>query len=263
MVDGPRILNLDNRLDLIENISDSEAIERWTKVTGLLRYTLTQKRKKLFGIEGNIGTGKSTLANLLEGEIGVKAFLEDVDNDPVWKLIIETFYSDRIKHGSRTQLSLIPFRLRQAKDASECPCSAVIDRTYWADQFVFVPTLVQDGLSQREAKNLDKEYKKVYNLFPKVDLMFLLTCSPQTSNQRIIQRARGIETTTVLTQEEIGEDHYLSKIGNLYQALPQTLYDKELYKGPWVVINQDKFKIRDLAHITVLLECIADELKII
>ena len=51
MVDGPRILNLDNRLASIEHIGDSEAIERWTKVTGLLRYTLTQKRKKLFGIE--------------------------------------------------------------------------------------------------------------------------------------------------------------------------------------------------------------------
>lgn len=262
MVDCPHVVSLDQRLDSIANISDPEVIKRWTNITGILRQTLTKEKKRLFGIEGNIGTGKSTLANLLQGEIGVKAYLEDVDSNPTWKDIIEIFYSDRIKHGFRTQLALLPFRLKQAKDAFEYPGSAIIDRTYWADQFVFVQTLIQEGFPQEKVNSLNEEYEIIHLLFPKINLMFLLTCTPETANRRIIQRARGMETSTDLTNITLDENHYLKKIGSLYEALPQTLYDKKLYQGPWIKINQEKFKIRDRAHTTILLECIADELGI-
>jgi len=259
---GEEMLTLEERTKELETLPDSDVINRMIDIEARMRDYLTNEEKKYLAVEGLIGIGKSTLVRLLATRIGLKPYLEQVDDNDLWAGTIQQFYKDRNKFGSSTQITLLHMRRAQADQAKRFPRSTILDRTYWADRYVFVPTLIEQGLPQDEVNYLNKEYDKFSTEFPPVDLLLMLKCKPETANQRVNQRKRSVEMTTDLATRKLDKDHYLVKIGERYAALPKTLKDNKLYEGPIIYIDQDTFRVTDGRHTTALLECIAEALNI-
>ena len=62
-------------------------------------------------IAGNIGSGKTTLTEILTRRYGAKAYLEDTDNP-----YIGDFYEDMNRWSFNLQISFLGSRIRQTMD---------------------------------------------------------------------------------------------------------------------------------------------------
>jgi len=78
-------------------------------------------------IDGVVGSGKSTLMNILE-ELGYTAFKEPVVNNP----ILEKFYYDRKKYAFALQVFFLNNRFKYIKEAAELE-NSVMDRSIYGD----------------------------------------------------------------------------------------------------------------------------------
>ena len=63
-------------------------------------------------IEGPIGVGKTSLAQLLSKELGARLVLEDFEDNP----FLPDFYNDPERFGFQTQLFFLLQRYRQQQD---------------------------------------------------------------------------------------------------------------------------------------------------
>src|SRR5579885_1430270 len=67
---------------------------------------------KYIAIEGPIGVGKSSLAEILAKKLNFRMVLEGADDNP----FILSFYKDMQKHAFQTQLFFLLSRYRQQQD---------------------------------------------------------------------------------------------------------------------------------------------------
>jgi deoxyadenosine/deoxycytidine kinase len=245
-------MSLQDRIKEIEALEDTDFILRMIGTEGQVKEHL-HRNPKLIGVEGNIGSGKSTLSRFLAARLSLGCYLEEVDKNELWSGTIEQFYKDPVLYGASVQMALLHMRRVQANKAQQHLGSAVIDRTFWADRYVFIPVLEDDGLPKSEVKFMEKQYEKFKNQFPPLDLLIILHCNPATALQRVETRGRGVEAGTV-ARDKLSEDHYLVKIENRYRALPDQLRESKMYSGPVLEIDQENFNIREAAHQLALLE---------
>ncbi|HEY4707955.1 MAG TPA: deoxynucleoside kinase, partial [Thermodesulfobacteriota bacterium] len=70
------------------------------------------EKSRYIAIEGPIGVGKSSLADLLAKELGGKTLLEAVDDNP----FLPRFYGDIKKYAFQTQLFFLLSRYQQQKE---------------------------------------------------------------------------------------------------------------------------------------------------
>jgi deoxyadenosine/deoxycytidine kinase len=139
-------------------------------------------------IEGNIGSGKTTLSKLLAQRWGSRLMLEEFKDNP----FLPKFYEDPKQHGFALELSFLAERYHQKKNE--------LNRTD-----LFQPGLVCDYSFAKSLVfariNLDPDEFELYqNLFgiihgrlPKPDLLVFLYCSPEKSRRQITQRGREYE----------------------------------------------------------------------
>lgn len=154
-------------------------------------------------IEGNIGSGKTTLSKLLAERWGSRLMLEEFKDNP----FLPKFYENPKQHGFALELSFLAERYHQKRDE--------LNRTD-----LFRPGIVCDYSFAKSLVfariNLDPDEFELYqNLFqiihgrlPKPDLLLFLYCSPSKSLQQIKKRGR--------TYEQEIEANYLERINNGY-----------------------------------------------
>ena len=70
---------------------------------------LSMERPRYIAVEGPIGVGKTTLAQILAEQLGARLVLEQADENP----FLPAFYSDRKKHGFQAQLFFLLSRYQQ------------------------------------------------------------------------------------------------------------------------------------------------------
>lgn len=165
-------------------------------------------------IAGNIGSGKTTLTELLSKHYGWDAHYEDVETNPY----LNDFYGDMNRWSFNLQIYFLNSRFNQILEFRANKKDMVQDRTIYEDAHIFAPNLHSMGLmSTRDYEN----YYTLFNLMERFiqppDLLIYLRGSEQTLQNQIAKRGRDYENS-------IRKD-YLKKLNERYDAFI-TGYDK-------------------------------------
>jgi len=142
---------------------------------------------RYIAIEGPIGVGKTSLANLLAKAMKGRVIEEQVEENP----FLKDFYHDRQKYSFQTQLFFLLSRYRQQKELAQCD--------------LFNKTIISDYLFAKDRifayLNLDKNemdlYEQVYQTLdaklPKPDLVIFLQATTEVLAERVSARNREYE----------------------------------------------------------------------
>jgi len=162
--------------------------------------------KKFVIISGNIGSGKSSLTELLSKQLGWKAFYEVVEDNPY----LEDFYYDMKKWSFHLQVFFLSKRFRHHQNIVNDPCSVVQDRSIYEDVDIFARNLYEQGLMEgRDYHNYSELFGIMVDFLTPPSLIVYLQASVDTLKQRISLRGRDYE-------QKISKE-YLSQLNALYE----------------------------------------------
>ncbi len=172
-------------------------------------------------IAGNIGSGKTTLTEMLTKHYNAQAYFEEPNNP-----YIGDFYEDMSRWSFNLQIYFLSSRIQQTKDIyteSITRGSYLIqDRTIYEDAHIFADNLHQMGLmTSRDFAT----YMKTFNLFssfvPRPDILIYLKASVPTLMEQIKKRGRDYEANI--------DEEYLAKLNDKYNNWIEKIYNGNLY----------------------------------
>lgn len=154
-------------------------------------------------VEGNIGAGKTTLANMLATEMNARLVLERFADNP----FLPKFYGDPERYSFPLELSFLAERYKQLND--ELRTTSLFQHLVIADYF-FMKSLIfaQNTLANDEFNLYRQIFEIIYNSIPKPDLYVYLHLPTPKLIANIRKRGRDYEQT--ITPE------YLDKIQQGY-----------------------------------------------
>jgi deoxyadenosine/deoxycytidine kinase len=174
-------------------------------------------------IAGNIGSGKTSLTEIIAQRLGFKPYFED-DKNPY----LVDFYEDMTNWSFNLQIYFLSKRLRSVKAIRAEKVNVVQDRTIYEDAYIFAHNLHQMGLmTTRDYSTYMDIFELAVEELPQPDLLIYLKGSVPTLISQIQRRGRAYEMS-------ISED-YLSRLNLLYEN-----WIKNVYKGKLLVIDVDK-----------------------
>lgn len=173
---------------------------------------------KVYFVEGNIGTGKSTFLKMIESLNNPKyqVIYEPVDvwtnfKDSSGKNILQYFYEDPKRFAYTFQNTAFVSRVEKLNEIDYTKDAVFIERSIWSDKNVFAKNCFESGMmSEIEYMLYTKWFKWLEaNLQLKSNYEFVyLRCSPETSYQRMKNRNRSEETGVSLQYlTQIHEKH--------------------------------------------------------
>ncbi|MBO7198215.1 MAG: deoxynucleoside kinase [Tidjanibacter sp.] len=174
-------------------------------------------------IAGNIGSGKTSLTEILSAHYGAKAYYEDIDNP-----YIADFYDDMSRWSFNFQMFFLGSRINQTiQMLRESTGHVVQDRTIHEDAHIFAGNLHQMGLmSSRDYGTYMKIFTLATDLVPSPDILIYLKASVPTLVRQILKRGREYEKNIDL--------EYLDRLNTRYNEWIAG------YKGKLLTINIDE-----------------------
>ncbi len=193
-------------------------------------------------IAGNIGSGKTTLTELLTQRYNAKAYYEEPDNP-----YINDFYEQMSRWAFQLQISFLGSRIKQTMEMiSAAPGDIIQDRTIYEDAHIFADNLYEMGLMDlRDRETYMNIFGLVTNLVPQPDLLIYLKASIPTLISQIRRRGRAYEMN-------IDED-YLGRLNRKYDH-----WIENLYRGDVLVIDKD---VEDYVSDPAVLDRICNEIE--
>ena len=175
-------------------------------------------------IAGNIGSGKTTLTEILTKRYGAKAYYESTDNP-----YIGDFYNNMSRWAFQLQISFLGSRIRQTMDMLAAGEENVFqDRTIYEDAHIFASNLQEMGLmTSRDFATYMRIFDLTTNLIPKPDVLIYLRASIPTLVAQIKHRGRDYEMNI--------DETYLSRLNEKYEY-----WINNVYKGKVLIIDKDK-----------------------
>jgi deoxyadenosine/deoxycytidine kinase len=158
---------------------------------------------------GNIGCGKTTVANLISQVFSMPKYEESVEDNPYLSL----FYGDMNKWSYKLQRYFLLTRALMHEKINMLSTSAILDRSIYEDMEVFAKNQLYMRLWTQEEY---ETYKKFCNLLitelRPPDLIICLRASMPILRERIKKRNRPYEKELILDT-----DTYLPALQRLYE----------------------------------------------
>lgn len=147
------------------------------------------KDKNIFiAVEGPIGAGKTTLANLLNEHFGYTLLREIVEENP----FLAKFYTNINEYALQTEAFFLFNRVKQLEDIQK---NVLSKSGGVVSDYHIVKNLIFAGLTLDN--NQFHRYKQVYNIFvndlPQPDIVIYLNSDTDTLMRRIAHRDRNFE----------------------------------------------------------------------
>jgi deoxyadenosine/deoxycytidine kinase len=162
--------------------------------------------KHLVLIAGNIGAGKTSLADRLGARLGWHTAYESVENNPY----LSDFYADMRTWSFHLQIFFLGHRAEQHAALSALPESAIVDRSIYEDAHIFARALYALGnMTDRDYQAYRSVYTLIIASLPRPDLLVYIDANVKTLRDRITRRAREIESSI--------SDDYLALLGTYYR----------------------------------------------
>ena len=142
-------------------------------------------------VVGNIGSGKTSLANIIASTLDWCLIAEPIQENPYF---VGDTYRALEDIAFRLQVYYLGFRAQQHLKALECAGPAIQDRTIYEDSEVFSETYFERGAySLPDIENLRRLYAVLARVLPVPDL-FIYTYAPiNVLQQHILGRNRSFE----------------------------------------------------------------------
>jgi deoxyadenosine/deoxycytidine kinase len=141
-------------------------------------------------VAGNIGVGKTSLAERLGARLGWQTGFESVVDNPY----LADFYADMRQWSFHLQVFFLGHRAQQHLALATSPQSTIGDRSIYEDAFIFARVLNHLGnLSERDYESYRTLYDLIVRGLPRPDLLIYLTAPVPVLLERIRQRGRPME----------------------------------------------------------------------
>lgn len=153
-------------------------------------------------VEGIIGAGKTTTAELLGERTHLSPLIERSDQHP----LLNAYYSDPNRYGLETELVFMALQAHQVA-ASEDSAGFISDFAP-AKNFVFARV----ACNQDDLVLLGKVDARLWRDLPKPDLVIVLDVPPPVCLQRIFRRGRAYEQDLTIANLERLRDGYMKAL---------------------------------------------------
>jgi deoxyadenosine/deoxycytidine kinase len=167
--------------------------------------------KRLIVVAGNIGAGKTSLAERIGSRLGWKSAFESVSDNPY----LSDFYADMRSWAFHLQVFFLGHRAGQYLEIANDPQSAILDRSIYEDAYIFARALYSmNNLTERDYLAYRRVFSLVVDHLPPPDLLIYLRAPVSVLMKRIQSRGRSIETG--ITAEYLGllESYYDDWMGS-------------------------------------------------
>lgn len=174
-------------------------------------------------IAGNIGSGKSTLTQLLAKHYGWEPRYEAVEHNPY----LEDYYRDIHRWSFNLEVYFLKERFRDLLAIAEADHTIIQDRTIYEGVYVFMQNNKAMGnLSDRDYQTYMELFEQMMSMVRVPDLMIYLRASVPHLVGNIQKRGRDYEQTIQLD--------YLQNLNERYDDF---IYHK--YPGQVMTIEKD------------------------
>lgn len=179
---------------------------------------------KHIAVSGNIGSGKTTLVEMLSKQYGWLPLYESVDHNPY----LRDFYNDMKRWAFHLQIHFLNSRFSQARQIRESANTIIQDRTIYEDAYIFASNLHKSGYIN------DRDYQSYLDLFHSMmsfveppDLVIYLKADVPKLVQQIQKRNRDFEYHITL--------EYLTNLNTHYEH-----WTKDYNQGKMITIDINK-----------------------
>lgn len=201
--------------------------------------------KRLIVVAGNIGAGKTSLAERIGSRLGWKSAFESVSDNPY----LPDFYADMKSWSFHLQIFFLGHRASQYLEIANDPQSAILDRSIYEDAYIFARALyAMNNLTERDYLAYRRVFSLVVDHLPAPDLLIYLRAPVSILMERIQSRGRSIE----------------SGISNEYLSLLESYYDDWMGSFdlcPVLTIRTDDLDfVHKPKHLDIVVQRIQDRL---
>lgn len=170
-------------------------------------------------IAGNIGSGKTSLTEILARKFDAVVYEENIDNP-----YLNDFYADMNRWAFNLQVYFLGTRIEQARRMLRECGDLIQDRTIYEDAYIFADNLHEMGLlSSRDYASYMRIFELARPSLGTPDLLIYLRASVPTLISQIQKRGRAYEMSIQQDYLRRLNDKYDNWIDNIYEGEVITL----------------------------------------